>query len=239
MNMIPAIWLWHPSHFYNKELTYSVKSVKKFCPWVSDCYVVSEINPHVDGLIWIEIEPSDKPIQLKTFNSIVFGAEYIKTDFLYMNDDWYFLDDTTKEEFDIPFAYGYVCNRKWPKIHNDFSNFRISLVDTLIQTWDRYECNINFTGHAPLIINMNDIENRLKEFPYTGQFETWLFSSRNPQWRPADLIRAMWTTEPHDVRDLEMSVFSGGRKMLSHDDGIFGSNYENTALWDLLDKYIK
>ena len=136
----------------NDELKFSIRSAKKFAPWIRNIYIVTDsqipawLKEGVEGLKIIdhkEILPEDA---LPCFNSCAIEtclhkipglSEY----FLYANDDMFFWNNVSPEDFFTPdgkpvyrfskrifnkkykHMYGYTINRAYHLIKNRYGNF--------------------------------------------------------------------------------------------------------------------
>jgi len=236
LKTIPAYWMWHPSDFHNKELELSFLSVKKFVPWVTEYYVLSITNPEIDGLTWVPIEPVEGYTDKHLFYTIHNNLDVLPDYWLYMHDDFYFLDDMTINEFYYPYAYGVNVRDRGPLGGSGFSK---CLWDTMEYARKKYNCYVNFCSHCPFIMDKSVFMSRINDWHMieSAQFETWLFADPDVEWRPADSIRSMWCYPPPNKEVIYKSVYNSGCKLLGHDD--FAFRYNNTYIFDFLEDVIK
>jgi len=235
LKSIPAYWLWHPSEFHNKELELSFLSVKKFAPWVSDFYVMSVVNPEIEGLKWIPINKVNGHTNDHIYQTLNNKIDILPDYYLYMNDDFYFVDNSSIEDFHFLYAFGENYSRRGNKGGSGFAKV---LWDTLDFVREHDNCYVNFCSHCPFIMNKNHFIERTKCWPYQRgpQLETWLFASSNIEWRHASSIRSMWVYPPPNKNELYKSVYNSNRKLFAHSDDVFRDG--NRFVFEFLEEVI-
>ena len=237
LKTLPAYWMWKPSLYNNKELELSFLSVKKFAPWVTEYYVLSTINPEIDGLTWVPIEPVEGGTDKHLFHTINNNLDKLPDYWLYMNDDFYFIDHMNIDEFYLPYAYGINVRERGSMGRGN--GFAKCLWDTMEYVREKYDCYVNFCSHCPFIMDKSVFISRINDWHMIErvQFETWLFAETNVEWRPAGSVRSMWIHTPPNKECIYNSINNSGYKLLAHDD--YALEHGNTYLLDFLEEIVE
>lgn len=131
---------------YNEELRFSLRSVERFCPEITEIIVVGEpIHFLSDKVKFYSLaeEQGNKEyrIGMKVYNTCKLG--YVKGDFIFMNDDFFF---TKPIDFSLNYCKGELKE-------TNMQNYQKAIFDTKQYLISQQLSYNHFDVHTPIIYN--------------------------------------------------------------------------------------
>lgn len=143
---------------YNEELRFSLRTVQKFCPEVTRLIVAGE-QPHFlsDKVEYIPIKEADGNKEYRIAMKIYEACKHIKGNFVFMNDDFFFLRPTSFVNFPN-YIKGELKQLSNPQ------HYQKALHDTYQYLTELGHTIHNFDCHTPIIYNSQKFQSLLPNF---------------------------------------------------------------------------
>ncbi len=226
------------SKWRNKELMYSLRSVEKHCSNVGHVFIVGEDPKFVNGISILPYpDKSNYNKEKNIFEKLLHACEneYLSDDFLFMNDDHFFLQDI--DITTIPYWSNGFLLHAFQRLQAG-NTYRISLKNTWLTLNKAQKADFNFDVHTPIIYNKHKLK-ALQQYDWTLPYGL--------------VIKSLYCNHhqisPVTIDDLKINAFHSvieifemlkNRSVFSVGDGglndalktLLAEKYPNPSLWE-------
>lgn len=215
--MVDVVYPWTPSEFF--ELRYSINSVKRNFVDLGTIFVLSDVNPEIEGVRWVDTEEEGKSTDERINKKIMRACllEGISDPFIYCCDDFYFLQKTTFDEIDSPVALEWLNP---DKPYKGAHRWRLRLWNTIYRLDDMGVTTYNYATHTPWVVRKDDFLEAVQFYgSLEGQIESMYFNithNSDPSGflKETDLRAGYYS----DMAPTFQAALLAGKRFMSHND---------------------
>lgn len=222
---------WIPSKW--QEITFCVRSIKRYYQDLEHIYIISEINPNIPGTVHYFYPNESFPAPLNymlreshlNLKIHTCASELKLNEFIYQGDDQYWLKPIRRSFFQQnrfylgPIKQEILEERKRSLLttsNNPYWHWELCLIDTLLYLSANKKPFINYSPHMPTYFTLDELESAHDFYGGWGfQLESGIYnlSRQSIKSQPyVESIRKGFYNQETDLSDIDNYYF------LSHDD---------------------